>query len=183
MPRRRRGGRGRRGRSTGSFIMAQFPFSAVVGTSLSLTKKLLDLPTRMNWRPVQFMCEFSPGYTVGTSTVPGFYFPACLQLQYTERTALLGTSRNVVATTTPRKVTMRIPPSADWLSWSLEDSYQFGILMVECLGKVTADGNNNVVRGIVHVKVQLQQETITVACPTLLTNDPSESSSSPFASI
>lgn len=106
--------------------------------------------------------------------MPGFYFPASVQLQYAERTALIGTSVNALATTTPRTVTLTIPQSADWLSWSLEDEYQFGILMVECLGKVTADGNNNVVRGTVHITVELQVETITVACPTLLTNDPNE---------
>jgi hypothetical protein len=159
----RRSGR----RSNRSFYVETFPFSVTLGTSSSLTRVLLTgLPPRCNWRPLIITASVTQAYIPDSSTRSGTHVPSGLQIIYAERTALVSTSGLQVLGPNPRNIYCRIPVSADWLSYSLDDTYQWGILEAVCLGN---PGETAFIRGVLKIRIALQPEIISPSCPTIVT--------------
>lgn len=109
--------------------------------------------------------EASPGYIPATSSNAASYCPVAVNVQITEATASVATSKTIVISNVPRTIRTFYPASQDWLSFALNDTTQFGIVEAVCLGP---PGQTAYVRGVIRVVVLLQPEVLTPTCPTLV---------------
>lgn len=179
MPNRQRQTRRRRRAGKVQKYMELISFSLSVGSSVSLTKgQLSGLPSNHNWKPHMIAVEVAPGYIPATSTHVASYCPIAINVQITEAAASVSTSKTLVISNQPRTVRVFYPPSQDWLSYSLNNGVQFGIIEAVCIGN---PGQTAYARGIARVIVHLQPEVLPPSCPTMLLTekgyeDPSTSS-------
>lgn len=162
MPRKRRF-RGKR-RGKGQYVEEQFTFSVQLGNSQSITKgNLSSLPPSHNFR-VQFIrCEAVAAYIPSSTGFTGSYAPSALNVQITEATDSVSSSRTVVLGHQPKRVSVRAKTPQDWYSHARPDTSQLGIIEAVCLGN---PGVVAYVRGVCTIGLALQPENLTPTCPT-----------------
>lgn len=133
-----------------------FSFSLAVGSSQSLTiaNSLSSLPPnrafKILWIKAE-VCASTPAVTALSVTIS-----EATQYLNTSRTSVLGPNRVTV--------TVRSPPSADFVYHPSTDTWQYGLLEAVCLH---SSSTSAFVSGIVTVKIRFQPEFLSPTCPTI----------------
>lgn len=166
MPRRRRGGR--RGGRTLRYEEV-FTFSVNNGATTSVQVGTLgNRPPRSNFRPVWFEVEAREPWVPATATLPGYYAPGSIQITLNgprETGDSVAVSNLCLLGSTPRRVRVHYPPSADWWPWNNVSSDVVATIDAVCVG--TTSPGTAFVRGIGRIMVQVSVEDIATPCPSV----------------
>lgn len=163
----------RSGRNT---IRENFTFSISPGSSSNiLVATLGNRPPRSNFRPLSFTVSAATAYVPPTSTLPGYYVPAALQLLLlTPSGEFCSTSGQQSLGSNPRRLTVRYPRSADWYPYNNVGTDVVAVIDCVCLGTTPSTA---VVRGTAQIRLSVSQEVVVPTCPTvhLMNSGPSPS--------
>jgi len=146
-----------------------FTFSITPGFTSNVTVATLgNRPPRSNFRPISFSITATTAYVPPTTTLPGYYVPAALQILFMNPSGeYVSTSGQLALGTNPRRLSVRYPRSADWWPYNNIATDTVAVIDCVCLGTVP---QNAVVRGTAQIRLAISQEIIVPTCPTLLTN-------------
>lgn len=133
-----------------------FSFSCNAGSSLSLTTTTLSsLPPNRAFRIAR----------ISVQAVSSVAASCAIVVSVTEAANVLNTSRTLVLTPNNRTSISVLSPNDDFVSHTVQDAWQYGILEVICLHKGAQTAAYAC--GIVRVEVHFMNEQLPPACPSI----------------
>jgi len=160
-----------RNQMTGLRVEEVISFSVQVGASTTVVHSTLTtLPARTNFRPIRWVVEACQAYVPATTSLPGYYCPAAIQVDMLADQASSTTTTLKLLAAGITRVSLTPRPDYPWFDYG--DKPNIGLLRINaiCIGPPDSSSSKAYIRGVIRGFIECMPERCGTACPSI-TND------------